>query len=567
MAGTMHDLDWLFALGVLFFLLSAWGIGANDVANSYATSVSSKSLTLIQAGCLAVITEFIGAIALGQKVTATIRKGVFALDPFKDSPGTLILAMVIAEVGSGVWLLACTRMGFPVSTTQSLVGALIGVGIALQLHVKWDWESNSVSQIAASWGIAPLIAAGFGAVIMMTIRVLVHSRKDPLKAALRVIPFYYAVTAGILALFIVMDGGHGIPTVEEMGPGKAAGIIIGVFGGVLVISAVFFVPYFNAKLIKGDRRLRFWHIPMGPLLLKEGYTLYYPGSADGPVVPDYYATEYKGDASDDDLAKDHNGNNNTTTNEKGVQLGDEAQPTGEETNTQTKADKQRQKDLETVDQLPWAHPRRIFVTVKMLALHGITRDVISHQSRGLEHIHERAPVFENKVEHLWTTAQVCSAMIMSIAHGANDISNAIGPFTTEYMTWKSGVTSAKTDTPTWIKAVGGLTLGVGFWTFGYHIMRNLGNRITKHSPTRGYAMELAAAITVLLASKFGLPVSTTQCITGAVVGVALTNWDLRSIHWKQLGKIFIGWCLTVPCAGLISGIIMGMAINVPQWNH
>jgi len=96
-------------------------------------------------------------------------------------------------------------------------------------------------------------------------------------------------------------------------------------------------------------------------------------------------------------------------------------------------------------------------------------------------------------------------------------------------------------------------------------MRNLGNRITKHSPTRGYSMELAAAITVLLASRLGLPVSTTQCITGGILGVALTNMDLKSIHWRQLGKIFLGWVLTVPCAGLISGIIMGMALNVPTW--
>ncbi len=156
-------------------------------------------------------------------------------------------------------------------------------------------------------------------------------------------------------------------------------------------------------------------------------------------------------------------------------------------------------------------------------------------------------------------------MLMSIAHGANDISNAIGPFTTEYETWSTGVTSAKTDTPLWIKAVGGLGLGFGFWTFGYHIMRNLGNRITKHSPTRGYSMELGAAITVLLATQLSLPVSTTQCITGAIIGVAVMNRDLRSINWRQLGKIFIGWVLTVPCAGLISGIIMGMALNVPHW--
>lgn len=96
-------------------------------------------------------------------------------------------------------------------------------------------------------------------------------------------------------------------------------------------------------------------------------------------------------------------------------------------------------------------------------------------------------------------------------------------------------------------------------------MRNLGNKITKHSPTRGYSMELAAAITVLLASNLGLPVSTTQCITGAIVGVALTNGDLKSLNWKQIGKIFIGWVLTLPAAGLVSGILMGMALNTPHF--
>lgn len=500
---------------------------------------------------MAVITEFIGAIALGEKVTETIRKGVFSLDPFLESPGTLILAMVIAEIGSSVWLTACTKFGFPVSTTQSLVGALIGVGIALDLQIKWGWTSNSVSQIAASWGIAPCIAAGFGAVIMLSIRVLVHGRKDPLKAALIAIPFYYALTASVLALFIVMDGGHGIPTIEEMGAGKACGIILGVFAGVWLLSVLFFVPYFRAKLVKEDHRLRIWHLPMGPLLWKDGYNLYWPGSSDVPVVTDYYATDFAGDRSDSDpFAKD----NRTATipEETSNEASKEIQPTEEKAVTsdghvraQAAIDGKRQKDLEAVEKLPWAHPKRIFATVKLVFTYGLTRDVIAHQSRGLEDVHKRAPVFDNKVEHLWTTAQVTSAMVMSIAHGANDVSNAIGPFTTEFNTWKSGVTKTESGTPIWIKAVGGLTLGVGFLTFGYHIMRNLGNRITKHSPTRGYSMELAAAITVLLATKYGLPVSTTQCITGAVIGVALTNGDLKSINWKQLGKIFIGWCLTV----------------------
>lgn len=99
------------------------------------------------------------------------------------------------------------------------------------------------------------------------------------------------------------------------------------------------------------------------------------------------------------------------------------------------------------------------------------------------------------------------------------------------------------------------------------MMRSLGNKLTKTSPTRGYSMELGAAITVLLASRLGLPVSTTQCITGAIVGVALTNGDVKSLNWRQLGKIFLGWVLTVPAAGLVSGLLMAMALNAPHWGR
>jgi phosphate/sulfate permease len=380
---------------------------------------------------------------------------------------------------------------------------------------------------------------------------------------MRVIPIYYALTASILTLFIVVSGGHGVPTLEQMSTGKAIGIILGVFFAVMVFSAIFFVPYYYRKLVKEDRRIRIRHLPMGPLLWKDDQKLYFPGSEDGEVVPDYYRsdllteeTEAGKSAHPDVEQKDwHDG---------AVPRSEIAAPTNVHEAAERRTDERRAKDLATVDQLPWAHPKRIFVTVKLILMYGLTRDVIGHQSRGLNEVHKRAPQYDNKVEHLWTTAQVCSAMIMSISQGANDVSNAIGPFTTEYETWISGVASSETDTPTWIKAIGGLGLGFGFWTFGYHIMRKLGNKVTKHTPTRGYSMELAAAITVLLASRLGLPVSTTQCITCAIVGVALTTGDVRSINWRQFGKIFLGWFLTLPAAGLIVGILMGMSLNAPH---
>lgn len=429
-------------------------------------------------------------------------------------------------------------------------------------------------------------------IIMSSIQLLVHSRADPLKWALRLIPFYYALTAGILALFIVISGGHGIPDIDEMGAGKVCGIILGVFVGVLLVSIVFFVPYFHAKsvllqcsnlglpirltclrLIRQDHRLRLWHVPMGPLLWREHYNLYLPGSDNAPLVPDYYESEISKHDVDTETMTAANEKSppveGTLAKNDGLQgsddINNQTHNPKESGNQPSTVDRKRQGDLAKVDALPWAHPRRLLATIKIVLTYGITRDVIGHQSKGLEDVHARAIVYDNKVEHLWTTAQVCSAMIMSIAHGANDLSNAIGPFTTEYQTWSSGEASAKTDTPDWIKAVGGLLIGVGFWTFGYHIMRNLGNRVTKHSPTRGFSMELAAAVTVLLASRLALPVSTTQCITGAIVGVALVNRDVKSLNWRQLGKIFLGWVLTVPTAGLIAGIVMGMALNTPHF--
>jgi sodium-dependent phosphate transporter len=145
------------------------------------------------------------------------------------------------------------------------------------------------------------------------------------------------------------------------------------------------------------------------------------------------------------------------------------------------------------------------------------------------------------------------------------VANAVGPWVATYNTYTTGVVTKEADTPIWILVVAGLLLGIGFWFYGYHIVRALGNKITQVSPTRGFSMELGAAITVLLASRLALPVSTTQCLCGATIGVALCNFDLKAVNWKQVGFIFSGWIITLPGAGLISGLLMVMALNTPHF--
>ncbi|EAW13679.1 inorganic phosphate transporter [Aspergillus clavatus NRRL 1] len=561
--------DWILAITSITFVFSAFGNGANDVANSYATSVAARTLSMWQVGILAVCTEFIGAVALGSRVTDTIKSGIIDIRRFDDKPGPLMLAMGCAEMGNAAWLMFATGMGWPVSTTQTIVGALVGVGFATQASIHWEWTKGSVSQIAASWGIAPAIAAGFSAIIFGILKYTVLERKDPFKWAMRLIPVYLATTGAILALFIVVEAPTA-PSLEEFGVGKATGIILGVFFGCLLIGVVFFVPYFHRRLAMKDARVRFYHLPLGPWLLKENCPLYFPGKGDQYVIS-YYEDAFGEVRAGTKIDEKDNSNPTQPTDTKVL-----TDPTDIERNAvsvqSTPQIKPREKFfgsyerfLHPVQHLPWSHPRKWYGYLKFAWLQGVTRDVVTHDSAELRDIHSRARRYDDRVEHLWTYCQVVSAMMMSIAHGSNDVANAVGPWAAVYATFRAGVVDTETPTPVWFLVIAGLLLGLGFWFYGYNIVRALGNKITQMSPTRGFATELGAAITVLLASRLGLPVSTTQCLTGAATGVALMNYDLGAVNWKQLGFIFSGWVLTLPSAGLIAGLLCLMALNAPHF--
>ncbi|KAH7324786.1 phosphate-repressible phosphate permease [Stachybotrys elegans] len=562
--------DWIIALITIAFACSSFGNGANDVANSYATSVAAQSLTMPQVGFLSMITEFTGAVALGSRVTGTIKNNIISATRFENDPAVLILVMACAEFGSAFWLLTATVLGFPVSTTQTVVGALVGAGIAARAQVSWSWADGSVSQVAASWFIAPLIAAAFAAILFGSLKFCILERKDPFEKAMKAIPFYLAFTASVLALFITIEAPNA-PSLEELGAGTAIGIVLGVFFGVLAFSYIFFIPYFKRRLIMKDSRIRPWHIFLGPLLLRENPPLYFPGKGD-EFVTDYYTNAHEStesdqavvdtekqqppaDASDKDAAAKGDSSALEAQTQAVVQRGPKRKPEPEE------------RFLAPTAHLPFYNPKRLKSFALYALLQGVTRDCVTHSSTQLADVHARAKRYDNRVEHLWTYAQVASAMMMSIAHGSNDVANAVGPWVAAYQTWRTGRIESDSDTPIWILIAAGFLLGAGFWFMGYHIIRSMGNKLTQVSPTRGFAMELGAAITVLLASRLGLPISTTQTLTGAVIGVSLMNLDFQATNWRQLGFIFSGWVLTLPCAGLMAGLLTAMALNTPQFGN
>ena len=212
---------------------------------------------------------------------------------------------------------------------------------------------------------------------------------------------------------------------------------------------------------------------------------------------------------------------------------------------------------------------RILVPFRAVFCHGICgtdgkeRSVRMHGLDEVKHIHDIAVRYDEKTEEFFKVCQSLTSCLASFSHGANDVANAIGPFSVIYGVWNTGAYASKYPVDTWMLAMGGAMIALGFLVYGYHLMRSLGNYITYHSPSRGYCMEFGAGITVLLASRLGIPVSTTQCITGATVGVGMLN-GIKAVNWKRMASIFLSWLLTVPVVAIWSGLIFSFVVYSPS---
>jgi sodium-dependent phosphate transporter len=174
-----------------------------------------------------------------------------------------------------------------------------------------------------------------------------------------------------------------------------------------------------------------------------------------------------------------------------------------------------------------------------------------------------AEVHDIKTEQLFRYLQVFSASAMAFAHGANDVANTMGPFAAVFQIWKTSEIPQSTPVPEWILVIGGVGLVAGLATYGYKILRVLGVKVAKLSNTRGFCCELSAAIVVLVASRYGLPVSTTQIATGALITVGLFE-GVKGVNWREIGKIFIGWVLTLICAALLSAALTAFLLYSPN---
>ncbi len=224
------------ALAAFFGLFMAWGIGANDVANAMAPSVGSKAITIKQAILIAAVFEFAGAVLAGGGVTSTIRRGIVDSSLLSGQPELLVFGMLSALLAAGMWLLIASRFGWPVSTTHTIIGAVVGfAAIGIGVHaVQWPM----VGRIAMSWIVSPMLAGAIAWALFRSVQLLILERADPLLHARRYVPGYIFLTGFFMTLVTVMKGlehiGIDISTGQAYVLAIAFGLVIAAIGTVFI---------------------------------------------------------------------------------------------------------------------------------------------------------------------------------------------------------------------------------------------------------------------------------------------------------------------------------------------
>ena len=390
-------------LGYIFGFYMAWNIGANDVANSMASSVGAKAITIRQAIFLAGILNIFGAVFIGSHVTNTIRKGIVSTEIMTD-PHVALIGALSALLAAALWVSFATWRSLPVSTTHSIVGAMVGFGIMAGGFSVINW--GKLLAVVLSWIISPFFSIIIAFVIFKDRGKQAPGRADNFAQALKLSPFFIGIT-----LFVV------------------------------VLSFLFKTPI-------GKK------MDLGPLAALAVAALL-------SVLLGFAAT-------------------------------------------------------------------------------ALLKRYVKDRESGAEAIFQRI--------------QVGTACYVALAQGANDVANAIGPLAVIYFLVKTGSVGAKVPVPVFLLFFGGIGIACGIAMAGHRVMETMGEKITTLSNTRGFAVEFAAATTVLVASKMGLPVSTTHAAVGGVLGVGLAR-GMEAINFGIVFKIMVYWVLTVPAAALTSMII------------
>lgn len=571
---------WIVVCGALASLFMAWGIGANDVANAFATSVGSKTLKLWQAMVIAAVFEFTGAIALGAAVTKTIASDISNVVMFQDNPEFYMYGMLTALTTAGVWLWIATFCRLPVSTTHSIIGAIMGFSLVYGGvdGVLWNQKrgdfpyTKGFLPIVLSWFFSPIIGGILGAIIFSLNRICILRRQASTMLAIYSLPVLLFFTFFINIMFVLAKGAQkemqktwpcnpnaigkwGIKYTDCSNLNAAAAWIaacvaagIAIFGG--AVGIYFLRRRFisqgsggqepDIEQVTSDAKLQVDLVPTSSVRGESGNLAKLP--------------------MDGDKTSDHDG---IDVSQPPVKDKNWVQPGLEyPTIPDIKPD-----SLKNIGKLAVAIIVWPFKALWVQCKRGVMFDIFAHvhlSGTTTNKLHENAEVFNPHTEKVYEVLQVFSACCVSFAHGSNDIANAAGPFSAIYWTYRYyTVPGSNVATPEWIFVMIALGLVVGLLMYGYNIILELGVNMLKLTPSRGFSAELAAGLTIVLASFFGIPVSTTQIIVGCEVGVGLCEGS-AGISWYTFIRTFIGWMVTILLALSCCACLFSMGAYPPS---
>lgn len=463
----------------------AWNIGANDVANAMGTSVGSGALTLKWAVVLAAIFEFAGAYIVGSNVSKTVRKGIF--DPMEltnhyspeHAPYILACGMIAALLAAGTWLLIATWMSWPVSTTHSIVGAVVGFGVVSLGSNGILW--GQVGFISAGWVISPLLSATVAYIVFGILLKTVFYKKNPVAAARRVAPRLVFILMFVMTGLTCFKGLKPMWKEMKRDP-KDPMFMLGVVAVAIVLGLIGYA------------------ITKFALRTKPGQGVESDDSSSSNPVLDADVSR--------SLAKTVKHLQRVKNNSSGEM-------------------QEKAKGLLADAEL-----------LQDAALEQITTNTDSEDLR--------------QVERIFSVLQIFTACLVAFAHGSNDVANAIGPLSAAYQAVTEHEILAKSNTPSWALLLGGCGIVIGLATWGWKVIKTVGEKITELTPSRGFCAEFAAAITILFASvlPIGLPISTTHTLVGAVLGVGLAR-GINALNLRTMRDIVAGWAITIPAGALL----------------
>lgn len=590
----------MIVVGFLIAFFLAFGIGANDVANSFGTSVGSRVLTLRQAFILACVFETLGAILLGAKVSDTIRKGIIDLTPYENNTSLLMVGNVAALAGSCVWLIAATLLRLPVSATHSIVGAT--VGFALVAHgakgIRWD----KLGMIIGSWFISPILAGGVSIGLFFICHFFILNKDDQLEPGLRFLPIFYAVTI-VVNLFSVFYEGP-----EMLGFNKIPlwGTFIISFGcGVIcaIVIRMFVVPWQRKRI-----RAQVFSVTQSVSSVSQDLT---PADSTSHSIIDEGLSRPTEKLTGECLNGKHsNGQVKKATNaelygnqtnelllftekppcqekKKGsvkqnlsqVQLVNEESHSGFATPIGINSAPTDLTNLETVFRNGECVENSvengavngmrsiggIIVRTPSSCHHSDHSDTTTELTETSSREQGRLMVIDRpEACQLFSFLQILTAVFGAFAHGGNDVSNAIGPLISLWLIGTTQTVATMAPTPIWILLFGGIGISLGLCILGRRVIKTLGEDLTRITPSSGFCIEIGSALTVLIASNIGVPISTTHCKVGSVVFVGRFR-ARENVDWSIFRNIVLAWLVTLPVTGGISAAIMaGLRLTVPQ---